>query len=143
MKTVFLIFTALLFTGCSESQQASAPDPNKERITAKNKQTAVANEITLITQAAQKIENEGRGLETYRNSSAAASLRECNIIMADEQKQIQSLTDRIAKLPEEKSIILAPITNDLNECVACTKTAMKSCVKARASINDAIKKLYP
>ena len=140
MKTVFLILTALFFAGCTAAPPP--PDPNKEKIAAKNKQTAVANEVTLITQTAQKIENEGRGLETYRNSSAAESLRECNIIMADEQKQIQNLTDRIAKLPEEKSVVLMPITGDLNECVACTKTAMKSCVKARATINDAIKKLF-
>lgn len=143
MKTAFLIFTILFFIGCSGNQQANTPDPNNEKIIAKNKQTAVANEITLITQAAQKLEKEGRGMELYRNSLKAESLRECNIVMADEQKQIQDLTERIAKLPGEKSVILNAIPNDLNECVTCAKTAMKSCVTARASINEAIKKLYP
>jgi len=140
MKKVILIFTALFLFGC---QQEAAPDPNKERIIAKNKQTSVINEITLITQAAQKIEKEGRGMELYRNSPKAESQRECNSVMESEQKDIQNLADRIAKLPEEKSVILMPIPETLNQCVACTKTAMESCVKARASINEAIKKLFP
>lgn len=142
MKIFFLITATLFFIGCSGGQNTNAPDPNKEKLIAKNKQTAIANEVTLITQAAQKIENEGRGMEVYRNSAKPESLRECNIIMADEQKQIQNLIDRIAKLPEDKNGVLMPIAGDLNECVACTKTAQKSCVKARASINEAIKKLF-
>lgn len=141
MKLLFLIFTLIFFIGCSGAQE-NAPDPNREKIIAKNKQTAVTNEITLITQAAQKIEKEGRALDLYRNSREPKSQTECKIVMESSLKEIQTLADRIAKLPEEKAVVLAPITTELNECVACAKDAAKSCVKARASINEAIKKLF-
>ena len=143
MKKALLLFTILTFIGCTESLPANNTDPNREKIIAKNKQTAAINEATLITQTAQKIEHEGRGMETYRNSSSPQSPRECQSVMADEQKQVQDLADRIAKLPEEYKPSLTPITGDLNDCVSCSKKAMESCVKARASINGAIKTLFP
>ncbi|MCY7375928.1 MAG: hypothetical protein LH472_08130 [Pyrinomonadaceae bacterium] len=143
MKTTLLIITAFIFGACSGNPQAENIDPNKEKIISKNNQTAIINEVTLITTAAQKLEKEGRGMEIYRNSVKAESLRQCNLISADEQKQVQDLADRITKLPESYNPILTPIIGDLNECVACSKKAAESCVKARASINKAIKQLYP
>ncbi len=143
MKQTFLLLTILTFVGCSGGETANAPDANRERIIAKNQETAARNEASLITQAAQKIEKDGRALETYRRAGNAASLRECSALMADQQQQVRTLADRIAKLPESSQMPLAPITGDLNECVSCAKTAMESCVKARASINKAIKQMFP
>ena len=132
-----------MFNGCAGSPTADNSDPNKEKTAAKNKQTAMLNEVTNITQIAQKIEKEGRGMNSYRQSAKPESQRECGIIMADEQKQVQNLADRIAKLPESYSRALTPITGDLNDCVACSKKAVENCVKARAAINQAIKEMYP
>lgn len=143
MKKALLIFTAFMLVACAGSPQAENTDPNREKILAKNKQTAMMNELTNITQAAQKLEKEGRGMDLYRNSVKAESLRECNSVMADEQKQVQDLADRIAKLPESYTSVLTPITGDLIECVSCSKKAMENCVKARASINKAIKQWFP
>ena len=142
MRKIFLIFTIFVSVGCAGNQQAQNTDPNKEKIIAKNKQTATLNEVTSITQTAQKIEKEGRAMESYRYLTKAADVQRCNSIAADEQKQVQELADRITKLPENYKTILTPITDDLNDCVSCTKKAMDSCVKARASINGAIKQLY-
>ncbi len=143
MKKVLLIFTILIFIGCAGSQLTGNTDPDKERIVAKNKQTATLNEVTSITQAAQRIEKEGRAMEAYRYLTKAADVQRCHSIAADEQKQVQDLADRITKLPENYNTILTPVTADLNDCVSCAKKAMESCVKARASINGAIKQLYP
>ena len=143
MKTTLLFLTIVIFIGCAGSPTTDNPDPNKEKTAAKNKQTAMLNEVTNITQIAQKLEKEGRGMESYRQSAKPESQRECGIIMADEQKQVQNLADRITKLPESYSRALTPLTGDLNDCVACAKSAAESCVKARAAINLAIKKLYP
>lgn len=143
MKQAFLFFTILICIGCSGGEPANAPDANRERIIAKNQETAARNEASLVTQAAQKLEKDGRALETYRRAGNAASRRECDLLAADQQKQVQTLADRIAKLPESNQTLLAPIIGDLNECVSCAKTAMESCVKARASINKAIKQMFP
>ncbi|MDQ2746306.1 MAG: hypothetical protein M3T96_03495 [Acidobacteriota bacterium] len=143
MKKVFLIFAALILAACTGSPPAENTGANTERIAAKNKQTAVVNEVTLVMQTAQKLEKEGRAMEIYRNSVKAASLRECDTVAADEVKQAQDLAERITKLPNPYQTTLLPVTNDLGDCVSCSKTAMASCVKTRAAVNQAIKQLYP
>ena len=135
------MLTIFLFVSCSGN-----PPPNNdvdENRKAKNKQTAIKNEITEITRTAQKLEQQGRGMEMFRQAGNAENMRECNIAMEDGQKQIKDLEARIKNLPDSYNAQLSSIINDLNECVSCLKKAMPSCVKARASINKAIAEIYP
>ena len=140
-KPYFAIFSIFLFLSCSADKPASnVADENKK---AKNKETAIKNEATEITRAAQKLEQKGRAMEMFRQAKNAENMRECNIAMEDAQKQTKDLDDRIKKLPESFNIKLAPIIADLNECVSCSDKAKASCVNARASINKAIKEIFP
>lgn len=156
MKIIFLIcrksylklylpaLTTFLFIGCS-----AAPPPPSENAAAgsikseKNRQIALSNEITEFTQAAQKLERQGRDMESFRQWTDAESQRQCKVAMEDRQQQIKALEEKIKKFPDPFGAYLAPIIPDLNECVTCSKKAAASCVKARSSINDAIEKMYP
>lgn len=141
---ISILLTIFLFTSCSENKPQNDEQAAKnEQIRAKNRQTAAVNEATQITQTAQKLEKEGRGMDIYRKSSNPESQRECNAIMETEQKQISELDERIKKLPEPFNAQLTPITADLNTCVSCAKNAVESCVKSRATINGIIKQLFP
>ncbi len=143
IRKTLLILTMLTLAGCTGDQAANQSDPNKQRIAAKNRQTAAINEATLITQTAQRLEKEGRAMDTYRSLAKSGGAEQCQSVMLDEQKQVQDLADRITKLPTEYQSALIPITGDLNECVSCAKTAAESCVKVRMTINGAIKQLFP
>lgn len=141
MKFYIFLFTLFFFAACSGKPPAD--NAKAANIKAKNEELAISNEVSAITRTAQKLENQGRGLETYRNSRKVEALRECRTISEGFRKDIADLEIRIEKLPEKYKPQLAPMIPDLNECVACSKKAMDGCVKARTSINKAIKELYP
>ena len=143
MKFYIPILAVFLCISCSTTKPQNDEQAAKnEQIRAKNRQTAAVNEASMITQTAQKLEKEGRGMDTYRKSSKPESQRECNAIMETEQKQISELDERIKKLPEPFNAQLTPLTADLNACVSCAKNAVESCIKSRATINGIIKHLF-
>jgi len=125
---------------CSSKPAVNAVDENKK---ARNKQIAVTNEVKQLTTLAQKLEKQGRGMEIYRQAGNAENERECNFSMEDGQKQIKDFEARVNNLPDNFKTQLVLLTADLNACVACEKKALESCIKARASINQAIKEIFP
>jgi len=141
MKICISILTIFFFISCS----GKPPTDNAKaaNIKANNEETALTNEVSAITRTAQKLEKQGRGLEIYRNSKKVEALRECRIIAEGNRKEISDLEVRIQKLADNYKSQLAPLIPDLNECGACSPKAMDGCVKARASINKAIKEIYP
>jgi hypothetical protein len=141
MKLYISLLTIFFLASCSGKPAVkNAPDENK---IAKNKEIAIKNEATELTRIAQKLDQQGRGMEMYRQAGNAENMRECNLAMEDAQKQLKDFEERVAKLPDSFRLALTPIAADLYECAACSKKAMDGCRKARASINEAIKKIYP
>lgn len=141
MKPYILLLTASLFASCSGSKQANnAADENKK---ARNKEVAVKNEVTELTRLAQKLEQQGRGMDLLRKVKNPQSQSECAAQMEDAQKQLKDFEARVNNLPDNYKAQLTSITDDLNECIICSKTSTESCVKARASINKTIKEIYP
>lgn len=142
MKIYIAALTIFLFVSCSSSAPTNnnaVKDPAKIE---KNKQTAVLNEVTETTQAAQKLEKQGRDMEALRQWSDAESRRQCGAAMDERQKQVKDLADKIKNFPPPLGASLTSFIDDLNQCVSCSKTAMPSCVKARASINKTIGEIY-
>lgn len=141
MKLYILILSFIFFASCA----VKPPIDNavNENVREKNKQTAVKNEVTKITRLAQAIEQQGRDLQLYREASDAESSRQCKQIVEETRKQTVDLEIRINNLPENYKKGLLPIVGELNECVSCAKKSLDDCKKARASINQAIKEIYP
>ena len=142
MKISLLLLTIFIFVSCSPEKPRQS-DEEREIIKARNEEIALKNEVSAITLDAQKLEKKGRGMEIFRQAKNAENDRECQSAMEEAQKESKDLDARIAKMPDQYKKSFAPIFPDLTECVSCSKTAMESCVKARASINKAIKELYP
>lgn len=145
MKFYLPVIAALLFISCSgggggtSQPVADAGKPTSE----KNKQIASKNEAVQVTQAAQDLEKQGRQMESYRLANDAGSARQCGAVKEDLQGEVRELEIKINNLPGQFNNALKPIVNDLNACVSCSKTtALASCVKARASINKAIKEIF-
>ena len=142
MKLGILLLIVVSIAACSGKPQANnAADENRR---ARNKETAAKNEVTEITRLLQKLEQKGRGMEIFRQANNAANDRECGIAMEEAQKQAADLEARIKNLPETFQPKLLPIVGDAAACASCADaTAMDSCKKARASVNQAIKEIYP
>lgn len=142
MRICILILTIFLLSSCGGGKPP-ADNAKAANLKAKNEEIASSNEVSAITRTAQKLEKQGRGLEIYRNTNKAEALRECGIIAENSRKEISDLETRIQKLSDNYRTRLALVIPDLYECAACTKKAMNGCISARASINTAIKEIYP
>ena len=143
MKLYITFLIILVFTCCSHNPPVNKPVVVDNAKIDKNKQTALLNQVSELTRVAQRLERQGRNMDSYRLASGAESLRTCNVLMEDRRREVDDLEAKIKNLPASFSIRLTPIIPDLNECVSCSKKAMGSCVKTRAIINMLIKELYP
>lgn len=145
MKIFIAAFSAFLFISCSGS---SPPPPNNNAAfkdpakIEKNKQIALLNEVTKATQTAQRLEKQGRDMEAIRVWSDAESRRQCGALMDARQRETKDLADKIKSFPPPFGASLDAFAADLDKCVSCSKTALASCVKARASINKSIEEIY-
>lgn len=142
MKLCILLLT-ILSVACGSADKPPASDAAAENKRAKNREIAAKNEVTEITKTFQKLEQQGRGMEIFRQANNAANDRECAAAMEDAQKQTTALEAKIKNLPESFHAKLMPMIGEVAACAACADDAMESCKKARASINQAIKELYP
>ncbi len=140
--SISILFTATLFISCANQPRADKTGAATVANTEKNKQIAFKNEVTEITRVAQKIEQQGRAMDSYRALPGAEGARQCASVMDDQRKQTANLEARVKNLPENYNARLTPIIGELNDCVSCGKQAIDGCKKARASINQAIKEIY-
>jgi hypothetical protein len=141
MKAYILILPLFFCVSCADKPPVNSAVNEKTR--EKNKQVVVKNEVTEVTRFAQKIEQHGRDLQSYREASGAESARQCNQIVEERRADITDLETRINNLPENYKNKWKLIVAELNECVSCAKKTLNDCKTARASINQAIKELYP
>jgi len=142
MKLSILLLIAVFFVACSAAKPP-ANDAAAENKRARNKEIAVKNEVTEITETLQKLEQHGRDMEFYRRANNAAKDLECRDAMEDAQQRAAALETRIKNLPESFHAKLLPMIGEVTACASCADDAMTSCRKARASINQAIKEMYP
>jgi hypothetical protein len=140
--SILFIFT-FFFVSCADKPKSNQSAAEVNAIAEKNKQTAVLNEISSLTRTAQRLEGQGRAMDSYRRAPDAERQRICNQIMEDSKRDLAEMQTKINNLPEKHIAALSSITNDLTECTSCSKKAMESCRKARASINELIKQTFP
>jgi superfamily II helicase len=140
--SVIVTFT-FFFVSCADKPKSNQSAAEVNAIVEKNKQTAVLNEISSLTRTAQRLEGQGRAMDSYRRAPDAERQRICSQIMEDSKRDLTEMQTKINNLPEKYIASLTSITNDLSECTSCQKNAMDSCKKARASINEYIKQTFP
>lgn len=143
MKFYILILIVFICAACG----AGKPPVNNaadERLKEKNKLTAARNEMTALTSLAQKLEQQGRDLQAFRDGSGSAEgARQCNEILEDRRKGLAEFEERVNALPDNYKAKLLPVVGEINECLSCAKKGLDDCKRARASINQLIKELYP
>jgi hypothetical protein len=144
MKFILTLLTTLsLIVSCSQVPNDNANENAKAKLAEKNRETAARNEMVRIIEAAQKLEQEGREMEIYRQYSSPINTAACAKVRAEKSVKMQNLQQQSQSLPENYQSKLVPIYEDLAKCLACDKTAIESCKKARADINQAIRELFP
>ncbi len=143
LKFFITTLFALFFIACSAAPPTDKPAIPNGAIIEKNKQTVLLNEVGETVRDAQSIEKLGRNMDSYRLALDAESRRVCNVVMEENRREIIDLEARIKNLPGSYKDQLTEIIPDLNECISCSKKAVDSCIKARASINKMIKEIYP
>lgn len=146
MKLFIAALSASFFLACSNAPTANksvVSDAAKIEKIEQNKQTAILNEVGAVMRDAQSLEKLGRDMNSYRLAADAESRRTCLALTEDRRRETTALEIRIKNLPANYNAQLTPILADLNDCVSCSKQAKISCVKARASINQTIKEIYP
>ena len=141
------IFITILFTfffiACSAAPKVDKSAAQNKAIIEKNKQINLLNDVGKILRDAQAAEKLGRNMDSYRLGTDAESKRICNVVSEENRTGVVDLETRTKNLPDNYKEQLSPIIADLNECVSCSKKAVDSCIKARASINKMIKEVYP
>lgn len=144
-QKLFVFLSAIfLFSSCAavSNQPQSKKAPPDPALIEKNKEIALRNEVTLVTQEAQKLEQQGRDMEAIRQAPDAESKRQCNVATEYRQQQVKDLDNKVKSFPNPFNATLTPIISDLNVCVSCSKTALPSCIKTRAALNSAIGEIY-
>ena len=143
MKFRISLTLIFFFISCSSKPQSNQSTAEANAIIEKNKQTAVLNEISAVTRTAQRLERQGREMDSYRRAPDAERQQICSKLMEDGRRDLTEIENKIKGLPETYIAQLTPIIGELNECISCSKKAMDNCKKARASINDSIKQIFP
>ncbi len=139
MKLFITTLILFLLIGCSPEKKTEI----NANLVEKNKETAFRNDLIRLVQEAKKLEAEGRALDFYRLTPTPRNTELCLKAVEERTPRLEDFEARVAKLPDNYRTKLSPIFSDLNQCIACDKKAMESCKKARATINQAIKELFP
>lgn len=123
MKFYFsILFTfTFLLASCADKPKSNQSAAEVNAIAEKNKQTAVLNEVSSLTRTAQRLEGQGRAMDSYRRAPDADRQRICNQIMEDSKRDLTEMQTKINNLPEKYIAALSSITNDLTECTSCQK----------------------
>lgn len=102
---------------------------------------AALKEARAVLQALQKLERQGREMESLRGDDVD-KLRRCGELMRARQPEAKALGARAEALPRERyAILLAAAAGELHLCVSCMTRAADQCDIARSSLDAAEKEL--
>lgn len=102
---------------------------------------ASLKEARAVLQALQKLERQGREMESLRGDDVD-KLRRCGDLMRARQSEAKALGARAEALPRERyAILLAAAAGELHLCVSCMSRATNQCDIAHSSLADAEKEL--
>lgn len=102
--------------------------------------SAEKNAFTVY-QSLQRLENQGRSMESLRSKKTTDAIRECGILMRERQPVADDLRSKAESLPQPFSNLLTPAAIDLKLCVSCASFAIDNCNRAKTSLNEAAKEM--
>lgn len=121
-----------------EKGKVTAGTDNKE---VEQSAQAALKEARAVLQALQKLERQGREMESLRGDYPD-NLRRCGELMRARQSEAKALGARAEALPRERyAILLAAAAGELHLCVSCMSRATAQCDIAHSSLADAEKEL--
>ena len=143
MKLLITSLILIFLISCSPTPSENTNANAKAKLAEKNKETATRNEMIRLVQEAQKLEQEGREMEFYRKSQISIESGACAKALEKKAAGIAEFQRKMEEMPENYKSKLELIFADLSKCFACEKKAIESCKKARATINQVIKEVFP
>jgi len=87
------------------------------------------------------LEQQGRSMESLRNTNDLEKVKECGNLMRERQKIADDLRTETEELPNPYSIKLSPAAIELKLCVSCASSAIDSCNRAKTSLEEAKKEV--
>ncbi len=100
---------------------------------------AALTQAREILQALKTLEQQGRGMESLRNTNDLPKVRQCGDLMRERQSKAKELLARAETLPKSFGFSLSVAARELSMCVTCSKGAITSCDMALSSLKDAEK----
>jgi hypothetical protein len=144
---LLLLFTLFIFMftiSCGQSNTSNqASNSNTARGENKNPETTSATrpsseDIRSILDETRRLEVEGRSMEEIRKNRDEAGINRCGEVMKTHKEAAEKLNEKAQKLPPiYKS--LARAADEVQLCITCSPTAIKSCDQAKLLIQEAEK----
>lgn len=92
-----------------------------------------------ILQALKNLVQQGRSMESLRNTNNLYKVRQCGDLMRERQNRAKELLDRAEALPKSYGSSLSVAARELSMCVTCSRGAIRNCDMARSTLKDAEK----
>jgi hypothetical protein len=100
---------------------------------------AALTEARKILKALKKLEQQGRSMESLRDTDDLSKARQCGDLMRERQNTAKELLFRAETLPKIYGFRLSVAARELSMCVSCSSGAIQNCDMARSTLKDAEK----
>ena len=100
---------------------------------------AALSQAKEILQALKNLEQQGRSMESLRNTDDLSKVRQCGDLMRERQNRAKELLARAETLPKSYGFSLSVAARELSMCVTCSRDAIQNCDMARSTLKDAEK----
>lgn len=144
MKKLLLLFIFVFAVSCQQSNTTNqASNSNVAQGVIKNSEMAggkapSSEDVRSLLGETRRLEAEGRAMEEIRKNRDEASINQCGELMKTHKEAAEKLNDKAQRLPPlYKS--LARAADEVQLCITCSPTAIKSCDQARMLIQEAEK----
>lgn len=100
---------------------------------------AAVKQARELLQALKELEQQGRSMESLRNTDDLSKVRQCGDLMRERQSKAKELLDRAETLPKSYGLHLSIAARELSMCVTCSGGAIQNCNTAQSTLNNAEK----
>ena len=149
-RGISLLVLAITLLGCRSGKSTDVASSNQAKPVNQNASTnrspgrsivspdqAEKSEARAILQDLRTIEQQGRSMQSLRNTTDLDKVRECGDLSRQRQQAARDLIPRAEKLAPRYGYMLAVAARELTSCVSCVTGAVANCDIARRSLTRA------